>query len=191
MLLYPRRVLLARCQQGWVTLVRMRHRLVSLVLFVCVTTVLGSIAPPTPRVQAAGFTVNSTTDAVDATPGDGTCATAIGECTLRAAVMEANALGGAHTINLPAGTYFITIPRSLSSNDDSTGDLDIRSLEITIAGASATSTVIDGSLTDRVFRGQTPSSLHLQSLTIQNGHAANGEDGGAVPPQSGRVAALG
>ena len=36
------------------------------------------------------FTVTSSADAVDASPGDGTCATATGDCSLRAAVQEAN-----------------------------------------------------------------------------------------------------
>src|SRR5262249_4471441 len=60
--------------------------------------------------QAAQFAVNSTADAVDAAPGDGTCATSTGVCTLRAAIQEANALtGGPHTIRLPPGTYALTI----------------------------------------------------------------------------------
>jgi CSLREA domain-containing protein len=54
-------------------------------------------------VSAATFNVNSAVDAVDAVPGDGVCATAGGQCTLRAAVQEANALPGADTISLPAG----------------------------------------------------------------------------------------
>ena len=44
-----------------------------------------------PDSWGATFTVNSTADAVDATLGDGICATATGICTLRAAVQEANA----------------------------------------------------------------------------------------------------
>ena len=59
-----------------------------------------------PVVQAASFSVNSTADAVDVTPGDGVCETVtFGECTLRAAVMEANALAGHDSITLPAGVY--------------------------------------------------------------------------------------
>lgn len=50
-------------------------------------------------VYALTFTVNSTADAADATPGDGICATGVGtECTLRAAIQEANAWAGADTI---------------------------------------------------------------------------------------------
>src|SRR5438128_12398148 len=59
--------------------------------------------------HAASFTVNSTVDAVDAAPGDGACATLLGQCTLRAAVQETNALPGADIITLPAGTYTLSI----------------------------------------------------------------------------------
>lgn len=65
------------------------------------------------------FNVNSTIDAVDANPGDGVCETSIGngDCTLRAAVMEANALSGEDTINIPAGTYSLTIGTDLVVSD--------------------------------------------------------------------------
>jgi CSLREA domain-containing protein len=80
-------------------------------------------------LPAATFTVNSTADASDATPGNGICATSSGGCTLRAAIEETNALAGADTIALPAGTYVgrLTI----------TGDL-------TLSGAGSESTVISG-----------------------------------------------
>src|SRR4051794_40425410 len=61
--------------------------------------------------HAATFTVNSTSDLSDLTPGDGICdadETPAVACTLRAAVQETNALNDiapSHTINLPAGTY--------------------------------------------------------------------------------------
>jgi hypothetical protein len=67
--------------------------------------------------QAATFTVNLTTDAVDANTGDGVCDTNIvsagQQCTLRAAIQQANAtvgvddiafsLAGTNTINLTIG----------------------------------------------------------------------------------------
>ena len=49
----------------------------------------------TPRVLPAAavtFTVNTTTDTHDATPGDGICADSLGHCSLRAAIEEADAL---------------------------------------------------------------------------------------------------
>ncbi|MEZ4485138.1 MAG: hypothetical protein R2864_11285 [Syntrophotaleaceae bacterium] len=54
---------------------------------------------------AASFTVDTTSDSVDVNPGDSICADSDGSCSLRAAVMEANALAGADAIALPAGTY--------------------------------------------------------------------------------------
>ena len=54
-------------------------------------------------VRAAGgvpgtLTVDSTNDTVDADPGDGVCADAAGDCTLRAAITEAENLSGDITI---------------------------------------------------------------------------------------------
>src|SRR5262249_45681602 len=57
------------------------------------------------RALLATFTVDSTADAVDANPGDGTALTASGQITLRSAIQEANALAGSDTIVLPVGTY--------------------------------------------------------------------------------------
>ena len=65
-------------------------------------------------VPAAVFTVDDTGEIGDADTGNGVCATVGGTCTLRAALEQANALGGAaHTVVLPAGTYEqgMTLPR--------------------------------------------------------------------------------
>ena len=58
--------------------------------------------------HVATFTVNSTADAPDANPGDEICSTASGECTLRAAIEETNAIAGMDTINVPGGTYLLS-----------------------------------------------------------------------------------
>src|SRR5438093_12159986 len=88
---------------------------------------------------AATFTVNDTADAVDAVPGDGSCATAASTCTLRAAIQEANANVGPDTIVVPAGTYLLTIAGQ-GEDAAATGDLDIRD-DLTITGAGADSTI--------------------------------------------------
>src|SRR5205085_1145200 len=88
------------------------------------------------------FSVDSILDEVDAQPGDGQCvSTPGGHCTLRAAVMEANALGGPDTIYLPAGIYAIAIPGT-GEDEAATGDLDLRS-DLTLTGAGAAETIID------------------------------------------------
>ena len=60
--------------------------------------------------SAAGvtLTVNSTADGVDASPGNGVCATAGGQCTLRAAIQEANSREG-DTIAFGIGGGVVTI----------------------------------------------------------------------------------
>src|SRR5262245_27296700 len=60
---------------------------------------------------AAIFTVNVTGDGQDMNPGDGVCATTAANCSLRAAIQEANAQSGTDIIrfNIPgAGVHVIT-----------------------------------------------------------------------------------
>ena len=129
---------------------------------------------PSPAVT---FTVNTTADTVDINPGDGTAADAGGNCSLRAAIMEANALYGPDTIVLPEGTFKITIGGSREDQGE-TGDLDIFS-HLFIRGAGKTLTVIDGSRLDRVFDISGNVNVSISDLTVVNGHAPDGKHGTA------------
>ena len=51
--------------------------------------------------------VNATYDAVDVNPGDGVADDGTGHATLRAAIMEANALAGDNTIRIPPGDVYV------------------------------------------------------------------------------------
>ena len=77
----------------------------------------GSIAPAVVLTAAAAtLTVNSAADTPDASPGNGICADSGGNCTLRAAIQEADALAGADTINFAipgAGVHTISVTSSL------------------------------------------------------------------------------
>ena len=115
------------------------------------------LAVPDPNIS-----VDSTIDTVDSNPGDGFCTDAQGECTLRAAIMEANNLVDPDVIVLPAGTYTLTIGGS-GENQAMTGDLDITS-KLTIVGAGRDLTTIDGNkgvVNDYVFHAHTGGSLTL------------------------------
>lgn len=121
---------------------------------------------------AATFTLNTTADLADAVPGDGTCETATGNglCSLRAAILEANALAGPDAIIVPAGTYALGIPGDLE-NGGLTGDLDITD-SVTIRGDGSSSTILDGAGIDRVFDadpGGLPITVEISRLTIQGG----------------------
>ncbi|HYP24884.1 MAG TPA: choice-of-anchor Q domain-containing protein, partial [Actinomycetota bacterium] len=147
--------------------------------------VVAGVAPP---AAAATFTVDTTVDGVDADPGDGTCATASGACTLRAAVGEANALAGTDTITLSAGTYQLTIPNTEPDvpDDNSRGDLDVFGDSLTITGASAATTAIVGVQGDRGDRiihvvGQNgPQHLTITGVTIRGGQAGFSGLGGGI-----------
>lgn len=130
--------------------------------------------------ESASFNVNTTIDSVDINPGDGICeaTTATGDCSLRAAIIETNALAGTDSINIPAGTYQLTIV----GDDDSAllGDLDITIENVTITGAGMNQTIIDGNSIDRIFQISS-TVVTLQDLTLQNGGDASATVvGGAV-----------
>ena len=131
---------------------------------------------------AAEFTVNSTVDDVDFILGDGVCATATDQCTLRAAIQETNALNGADTINLPSGTYALTRPRDSSECNpwcpeqltDERGDLDIID-GLTVTGSGPETTVIDASpiqsdeINSRVLHIAPGATVELRGLLIRGG----------------------
>ncbi len=122
--------------------------------------------------EATIFVVNTTNDGVDINPGDGICQNAAGNCSLRAAIQECNALAGADQIVLGAGTYQITIG---GANEDacSSGDLDISS-EISIIGADAWTTIIDGNRFDRVFHVTAAGILTISQATVKGGLVISG-----------------
>jgi len=88
------------------------------------------------------------------------------DCSLREAVMSANALSGADRITLAAGIYHLTIPGTFL--DASIGDLDIDSA-IEVVGAGAASTTILGENSARIFTISDGSSLLLHRLTVDHG----------------------
>ena len=70
-------------------------------------------------------------DAADANPGDGVCDDGNGNCSLRAALQEADALSGSDTVSLPSGTYILTLDSHLTITSD-----------VSVIGDGAVSTLI-------------------------------------------------
>ncbi|QDU07870.1 choice-of-anchor Q domain-containing protein [Gimesia aquarii] len=144
-------------------------------------------------VEFGTFFVNSFLDTVDETPGDGIAADVDGNLTLRAAIMEANALTGDSLIVLESGTYYLNIlnMEGLPLDDAATGDLDITDTtgSLRIVGAGNGQTIISAAqdpsdvdaisgLDDRVFDVLSGADLTLDSLTVTGGTAINGSGGG-------------
>jgi len=67
-----------------------------MILFAAIFVLFPSRSEAAPRANT--YPVNSDTDASDANPGNGLCATSGGNCTLRAAIQEANLDGVASTV---------------------------------------------------------------------------------------------
>lgn len=156
-----------------------RHftHLIRLAFVVAAVLLLFAVESGGPRpASAADFTVDTTADAVDANPGDGACDDGAGNCTLRAAIQETNALPDTDTIILPPGTYTLTIT-GRGENAAATGDLDITD-DLTASGAGAASTVIDGGGIDRVLQIHIGATVAISGVTIQNGDPAG--DGGGI-----------
>lgn len=123
----------------------------------------------------AQFNVNTTTDTPDANPGDGICADAGGNCSLRAAIMESNASAGDNTISLPIGEYVFTVA---GTNEDAgaTGDLDI-SDNLVITGADTRQTIVRADSLDRVFDVLSGVVATIQNLEMWEGDVPNASGG--------------
>lgn len=103
---------------------------------------------------AAQFTVNSTADTA---PNPANCLAGTGQCTLRAAILQANALFGEHTIVVPAGIYSPSTP------------LPALTVPLTIEGpAGARATVVSGPATANVLTINS-SSVSVRGLTLTGG----------------------
>jgi hypothetical protein len=130
---------------------------------------VGVLAPG--RCHATAFSVDSALDVADAAPGDGRCATTSGVCTLRAAVQEANALPGDDAVDVPAGNYVLTVGES--GADSSTGALVFTS-HLTVTGAGADETILQGGGNDRVILVASAAVATIADVTIRNGRADSG-----------------
>jgi len=155
-------------------------------------TIVSALTLGAQTVRAATYTVSSTDDIADGSPGDGVCETVAGSsiCTLRAAIQEANAQAAAGSLEsslivVPAGTYRLALP---GRGDDAnlTGDLDINT-GLTLEGAGADTTIIQGAALDRVLDvAPAPVSapadieVKISGITVEDGLPEDTETGGGI-----------
>ncbi|MBP1991618.1 cadherin-like beta sandwich domain-containing protein [Paenibacillus eucommiae] len=133
--------------------------------------------------HAATFSVTTTTvDSADINPGDGICADSNGQCSVRAALMEANELAGADVINIPAGTYTLTLGQ-LEIKDHvklvgTSGNPANTYIQAANSAAAATHRVLEIN-PDLNAAGY---DVTIQGLTIRHGKAPddNGYGGGGI-----------
>jgi uncharacterized repeat protein (TIGR01451 family) len=107
-------------------------------------------------------------------------------CSLREAVIKANATAGTDTISVPAGTFTLTRPRAASpAYDAQTGTLNVND-SVNIVGAGQNSTIIQAGTiaynagtpngvdmlmaVNEDLPGFTNATASISNLTLQNGH---------------------
>ncbi len=132
-----------------------------------------------PSAQVATFTVDTAEDAIDSDSTDGLCLTASDQCSLRAAVMQANVSPGEDVIEIPE-RFIANLDLIGAGEDDSvTGDLDILE-DLSIQGVSLMVSGIEaGALQDRVLHVHPGVHLTLADISIGWTDAGN-QDGGGV-----------
>ncbi len=129
---------------------------------------LGFTSPVQAQVT---FNVNTTTDGGDADPTDGQCLDANGNCTLRAAMMQATTTADEVIINLPE------VPGS--AYEWTNGQLYLNAGEITVNGGGTRTTIVDAAQLSRFLDlGGGLTYLHLNDLAFHNGFDPNDPGGG-------------
>jgi immunoglobulin I-set domain protein len=110
------------------------------------------------------------------------CTVAPNDCSLRGSIIAANLAPGS-TINLPAGTYTLTIAGT-GEQFAATGDLDVRGNNTSIIGAGAGVSIIQQTVADRVF-DVNPTlvagfNFILSGVTVRGGNLASGSGAGIL-----------
>ncbi|HUS24628.1 MAG TPA: DUF4347 domain-containing protein [Candidatus Binatia bacterium] len=116
----------------------------------------------------ATFTVNSESDTSDSENGDGVCADSYGNCTLRAAIQEANATVGPDTVNFANGVQDVL----LAYGEITIGD------DLTLSGPGASNLTVDAQGSSRIFFIDDADSENAATVTIRGVTLANGDGGG-------------
>jgi len=170
-------------------------------IFFVLCLLLALTLTPAQSAQAGySFNVDTTADTADTNPGDFLCRDSSFSCSLRAAIMEANALGGssAHTIFLlPGKTHTLSLDTDGGGHDTdagaSTDDLDITA-NIVIIGNFATiqrtgTCTIDNNAANgefRIFEVKNGGKLTLRDVTVRDGCADGSvQNGGGIAVAGG------
>jgi predicted outer membrane repeat protein len=153
-----------------------RARLFALIVIGFAATLFSAL--PNGPSAFAGPTVLEV-DRTDDEASASACTPAASDCSLRGALIHANADSAVQTIELPAGDFDIQIPGA-GEDAAATGDLDIMA-SANIVGAGAGNTTVSGNNLDRVFDLPTQVSgrtVTFEGLTITGGLLPNGGGGG-------------
>jgi predicted outer membrane repeat protein len=131
-----------------------------------------------PNLEALELRLTPSTFTVTTTADDGSSGS------LRGAINQANAAGGAQTVTMGAGLFKLT--QFATTETSTAGDLDV-SCDLTLLGQSSATTFIDGGGVDRIFDIEAVLNVSFQNVTLQNGLGQSGDSGGAVEASGGNL----
>lgn len=180
----------SRCPRSWAPLRRASRDAFGTLV---VASVFATLLEPR-EATAASLVVDRADDAPTATA----CSTAPDDCSLRGAILKANALAAdpaheASEITLPAGTYALSQSTSCTyrlraeafTRTGSQVPLCVNAA-LTIRGAGASSTFIDGGSADGILFVSADADVTLHDLTIRNG-SVNDQRFASFPPRGGGI----
>ncbi|HYE96949.1 MAG TPA: T9SS type A sorting domain-containing protein, partial [Rubricoccaceae bacterium] len=137
------------------------------------------LAAPALAAAQVTFTVDTETDSLDVDPGDGACATSTGACSLRAAIMETNALPGRDVVYVPPGEYGYPY-LCPHSGEDPCHDFDIRGdLDLVGSGTATILGITGDMLNSRILEVHPGATVLVAGVRISGG-TGWGVDGGGV-----------
>jgi CSLREA domain-containing protein len=130
-------------------------------LWICLIALVSTGFVVVPKSYAMQFQVSKSSDS-----DDGVCDS---DCSLREAIVAANANPGPDTISLNSLTYTLSLGPSsgLLISDD-----------LTITGVQSSTTIIDAQNSSRIFSIDEDVTVTLKDLTLRNGSSAG--NGGAI-----------
>jgi hypothetical protein len=136
-----------------------------------------------PVVVTAAPLATINVDRTDDTAAAAACTATGNDCSLRGAIAFANA-NAATTINIPAGTYNLTLAGNCE-DANATGDVDMTTSGTAIVGAGAATTIIKQTTNDGVIHTNPPATgnptYSFSGLTIRDGL----KDGTCAVPRAG------
>lgn len=150
------------------------------------TTALSALALLLVTASAAQARTYTVTERTDHKPDGCTAA----DCTLREAVIAANARRGADAIVLPSRKPYKLDLQSTGEGKAANGDLDIRSGPLTISHPGRGTATIDANGKDRILDIVGKASVTLDALRLTGGYSNEkdgGGDGGAILVRKGSL----
>jgi hypothetical protein len=128
--------------------------------------------------SAINLVVDDLGELMDINQGNGICATTIGTCTLRAAIMEINANADASNTITFSGS--LSLPGTIYPS----ADLPVINRNFSITGPGSDLLTVDGQLVRRIFRFQSSPTVVIEGLTLARGAT---DYGGAVYQSGGSL----